>query len=309
VIRTARPREGPPSPPGDLSVRDRLLRAACLGSLCVGGGILVLTVGYLFRESGAASGLWGRLIDCFGGAWRPLATPPSLGMAHAWASTLLVTAIALAIALPLGLAIGLFLAEVAPPWLRQALTPAMELLAGIPAVVFGFFGAVTLVPLAEWVFDLPTGETLLGAGIVLSIMMLPFVASTSGEAFRAVYQEYREAAFALGVDAFYAFRRVILARSLPGLMAAAALGLARGLGETLAVLMLAGNTTEFPASAISRGQPLTALLATEVGETAVHSEKYHMLFTGALALMLMVLVVNLLIALLKKRLYRGLHAA
>jgi ABC-type phosphate transport system permease subunit len=73
--------------------------------------------------------------------------------------------------------------------------------------------------------------------------------------------------------------------------------------------MLAGNTTEFPASAISRGQPLTALLATEVGETAVHSDKYQMLFTGALALMLIVLVVNLLIALLKKRLYRGLHAA
>ena len=294
---------------GDLSVRDQLLRAACLASLFAGGGILVLTVGYLFRESGAASGLGSRLAVCFQGTWRPLATPPSLGMAHAWASTLVVTGIALAVALPLGLAIGLFLAEVAPLWLRRALTPAIELLAGIPAVVFGFFGAVTLVPLAEWLFDLPTGETLLGAGIVLSVMMLPFVASTSGEAFGAVYREYREAAFALGVDAFYAFRRVVLILAMPGLMAAAALGLARGLGETLAVLMLSGNTTEFPVSVISRGQPLTALLATEVGETAVHSAKYHMLFTGALALMLTVLAINLLIALLKKRLYRGLHAA
>lgn len=299
---------GSSGPPGDLSARDRLLRSACLLSLAVGGGTLFLTVGYLFRESGAAVGLWSRFVDCFRGTWRPLATPPSLGMAHAWASTLVVTGIALAIALPLGVAIGLFLAEVAPPWLRRALTPAMELLAGIPAVVFGFFGAVTLVPLAEWLFDLPTGETLLGAGIVLSVMMVPFVASTSGEAFRAVYREYREAAFSLGVDAFYAFRRVVLVRAMPGLMAAAALGLARGLGETLAVLMLSGNTTGFPASVISRGQPLTALLATEVGETAVHSAKYHMLFTGALALMLMVLLVNLLIALLKKRLYRGLHA-
>ena len=300
---------GPPVPRGGLSVRDRLLRSACLGSLVVGGGILFLTVGYLFLESGAASGLPSRLVDCFGGTWRPLATPPSLGMAHAWASTLVVTGIALAIALPLGVAIGLFLAEVAPPWLRRALTPAMELLAGIPAVVFGFFGAVTVVPLAEWLFDLPTGETLLGAGIVLSVMMLPFVASTSGEAFRAVYREYREATVSLGVDAFYAFRRVVLVRALPGLMAAAALGLARGLGETLAVLMLSGNTTAFPASVISRGQPLTALLATEVGETAVHSEKYRMLFTGAFALMLIVLAINFLIALLKKRRYRGLHAA
>jgi phosphate ABC transporter permease protein PstC len=298
-----------PVPHGELSGRDRLLRGACLGALCLGGGILALTVGYLFRESGAAAGLGARFLDCFRGTWRPLATPPSLGMAHAWASTLVVTGIGLLIALPLGLAIGLFLAEVAPAWLRRALTPAMELLAGIPAVVYGFFGAVTLVPLAEWLFDLPTGETLLGAGIVLSVMMLPFVASTSGEAFRAVYQEYREAVFALGVDAFYAFRQVILIRATPGLMAAAALGLARGLGETLAVLMLAGNTTEFPASVISRGQPLTALLATEVGETAVHSDKYQMLFTGALALMLIVLGINLLIALLKRRLYRGLHEA
>jgi ABC-type phosphate transport system permease subunit len=111
------------------------------------------------------------------------------------------------------------------------------------------------------------------------------------------------------VDQFYLFRRVILVRALPGLMAAAALGLARGLGETLAVLMLSGNTTAFPASLLSRGQPLTALLATEVGETAVGSPKYQMLFTGALSLMVAVLGVNLLISLFKRRLYRGLHAA
>jgi ABC-type phosphate transport system permease subunit len=91
-------------------------------------------------------------------------------------------------------------------------------------------------------------------------------------------------------------------------MAAASLGLARGLGETLAVLLMSGNTTAFPASILSRGQPLTALLATEVGETAVHSDKYRMLFTGALALMLIVLGVNLAVALLKARLHRGLHA-
>ena len=292
---------------GELSRRDSLTKALSALFLLLGIGILLLTVGFLFLESGAFTGLLQRVVDCFTGEWRPLATPPSLGLAHAWASTLVVTGIALCIALPLGYAIGIFTAEIAPPWFRNVLTPAMELLAGIPAVVFGFLGAVTIVPWTERFFELPTGETLLGAGIVLSVMMLPFIASTSGETFRAICREYREAALSLGVDSFYMFRRVILKRAATGLIAAASLGLARGLGETLAVLLLSGNTTAFPTSLLSRGQPMTALLATEIGETAVHSDKYHMLFTGALALMVIVLTLNLIVALLKKRLFRGLH--
>ncbi|MEK7392712.1 MAG: phosphate ABC transporter permease subunit PstC [Fibrobacterota bacterium] len=293
--------------PGLLSNRDVLFKGICLLFLGLGITALLLTVGFLFRESGAFSGLSTRLVDCFSGEWRPLATPPLLGLAHAWASTLTVTGIALGISLPLGYGIGIFIAEIAPAIFRNLLTPAMELLAGVPAVVFGFLGAMTIVPLTEVLFELPTGETLLGAGIVLSVMMLPFIASTSAETFRAISKEYREAVLSLGVDRFYMFRRVVMKRAVPGLIAAASLGLARGLGETLAVLLMSGNTTAYPTSVFSRGQPLTALLATEVGETAVHSDKYRMLFTGALALMVIVLALNLGVAFLKKRLHRGLH--
>lgn len=293
--------------PGLLSNRDILFKWICLLMLGLGITALLLTVGFLFRESGAFCDLFTRLVDCFSGEWRPLATPPLLGLAHAWASTLTVTGIALGISLPLGVGIGIFIAEIAPPFFRNLLTPAMELLAGVPAVVFGFLGAMTIVPLTEVLFELPTGETLLGAGIVLSVMMLPFIASTSAETFRAISKEYREAVLSLGVDRFYMFRRVVMKRAVPGLIAAASLGLARGLGETLAVLLMSGNTTAYPTSVFSRGQPLTALLATEVGETAVHSDKYRMLFTGALALMGIVLALNLGVAFLKKRLHRGLH--
>ena len=292
-----------------LSHRDRItgsFGAACLG---IGVCVLLLTVGYLFQQSGGWASLGSRMSLCFSGDWRPLATPPSLGMAHAWASTLIVNGIALAVSAPLGVAIGMFISGVAPRPLRALLTPALELLAGIPAVVFGFFGAVTIVPWMEAWFDLPTGETLLGAGLVLSMMMLPFIASTSGEALRAVVDEYRESVVSLGVDTLYMFRRVVLVRAMPGLVAAAALGLARGLGETLAVLMLSGNSSAFPESVLSRGQPLTALLATEIGETAAHSEKYRMLFTGAFALMVAVVLLNLLVSGLKKSLLRGEHAA
>ena len=290
-----------------LSVRDRIIRSLCLLFLVSGVGILALTVVYLFIESGFGEGFLHRILDCFTGEWRPLATPPKLGMAHAWVSTAMVTGIALAISFPIG--IGLFAAEIAPLMIRRLLTPALELLAGIPAVVYGFFGAVTLVKWFENVFQFSSGETLLGAGIVLSVMMLPFIASTSGEAFRAVFREYRESVLSLGVDQFTMLRRVILVRAFPGLIAAAALGLARGLGETLAVLMLSGNTTAFPESVLSRGQPITALLATEIGETAVGSDKYHMLFTGALFLMLLVLLLNLAISVLKRKIYTGLYAS
>jgi phosphate ABC transporter permease protein PstC len=298
-----------PSGHDSQSSRDRIVRFLCLLALISGVGILILTIVYLFIESGIGKGFLLRALDCFTGEWRPLATPPQLGMAHAWVSTAMITGIALAISLPIGFGIGLFTSEIAPPLVRRILTPALELLAGIPAVVYGFFGAVTLVKWFEVGFQLSSGETILGAGIVLSVMMLPFVASTSGEAFRAAFQEYRESVLALGVDQITMFRRVILIRAFPGLIAAAVLGLARGLGETLAVLMLSGNTTAFPDSLLSRGQPITALLATEIGETAVNSDKYHMLFTGALFLMLLVLMLNLAISILKKRVYRGLYAS
>ncbi len=290
---------------GEFSSRDIFARSLCGFFLAVGVGVLMLTVLYLLLESGPLPGIFSRALGCFIGQWRPLATPPQYGFAHAWAATIIVTGVALVISFPVGTGIGVFIAELAPPFIRRILGPALELLAGIPAVVYGFFGAVTLVPLMQRIFDLPTGETLLGAGIVLSIMMLPFIASTSGEAFRAAYRDYRESALSLGVDQWYLFRKVIIVRALPGLIAALALGFARGVGETLAVLMMAGNTAAFPTSLISRGQPLTALLATEIGETPVHSEKYRMLFTGAFLLMAVVLALNYSIAFLKGKLNRG----
>lgn len=289
------------------SRRDHIFEWLCFSFLALGIGILLTTLGFLFRESGAFQNLIERLVLCFTGGWKPLATPPELGLAHAWASTSMVTGIALAISLPMGYGIGIFLAELAPPFLRNLVTPALELLAGVPAVVFGFLGAMTIVPWSERLLDLPTGETLLGAGIVLAAMMLPFVASTSGETFRAIGAEYREAVLSLGVDRFHMFRRVVARKAVPGLMAAASLGIARGLGETLAVLMLSGNTSAPPESPLSRGQPLTALLATELGETAAHTDKYRMLFTGALALMLVVLALNIFVSFLRKRLQRNLH--
>ena len=295
-------------PVSSLSGRDRMLK--CLAQAALWGTLTVLglMVVFLLKETGLFQGLLPtRDLIRVGAPWSPLATPPSFGLGHAWVGSFLVTGISLVLAVPLGIGIGIFAVEIAPPAVARILQPALELLAGIPAVVYGFFGYVTFVKwFAGWSGQ-PTGESLLAAGLVLAIMILPFIASTSAEALRAVYQDYREAALGLGVTEGCLFRRIVLIKAMPGLAAAVALGLARALGETLAVLMLSGNTSAMPEGLLSRGQPLTALLATELGETAAGSPKYRMLFSAACLLLLAVLALNMVILALKRRFLEHLH--
>jgi len=291
-----------------LSPRDRLLKILGSFALALSLVALALMVVFLVKETGLLDGTFpGWSIFSLRTPWLPLATPPSFGFGHALVATLIVTGFSLALAVPLGIGIGIFAAELAPPWMGKVLQPALELLAGIPGVVYGFFGYVTFVRwFGDW-FNLATGETLMTAGLVLACMILPFIASTSAEALKVVYRDYREAVLGLGVTQGCLFRRVVLKKAFPGLAAAVALGLARALGETLAVLMLAGKTAAMPGGLLSRGQPLTALLATELGETAAGSPKYRTLFSAACLLLLAVAGLNALILLLKRRLLEQLH--
>lgn len=279
---------GPP-----LSGRDRAGWALCLGGVSLGVAFLVLTVAFVARESAATWRGAGALADFLWRApWSPLAQPPSLGVGHALRSTILVAGTSLAAAVPIGVGIGIFASEVAPRAVRAALQPALELLAGIPAVVYGFFGYVTVVRGLERGLGMASGECLLAAATILTLMVLPFIASTTAEALRAVPADLRDAAVALGSTRFHVIRRVVLRRALPGLFAAVALGLARALSETLAVLMLSGNSVAPPTTLLDRGQPITALLATELGESAVGSPKYAALYGAGLLLLLVVLAIN-----------------
>jgi phosphate transport system permease protein len=290
-------------------VSDPIVRAFCLMALCVGLTFLVLMIGFMWSESSLGNNFRINLFHFLAkDPWMPLAAPPFYGIVHAVLSTLVVSGLSLALAVPLGFGIGLFTAEVAPRPVQQVMQPALEMLAGIPSVVYGFFGYVTLVKSFEKWFEMPTGECLLIAGIILSIMILPFIASTAGEAFRSVSGELKDAAFSLGVTHLYASRRIVLRSALPGLFAAVALGMARALGETLAVLMLAGNSVAAPNSLLDRGQPLTALLATELGETAVNSAKYQALFASGFFLMVIVLGINILIWIMKRKVLQHSHA-
>jgi len=288
---------------------DGIARTFCLFCLLLGVLSLLLMFAYVVKESAIGNFFGNGFLNfLFVDPWSPLATPPSFGIVHALLSTILIAGLSLLVAVPLGIGIGLFIAEVAPVPVKRVLQPALEILAGIPAVVYGFFGYVTLVKNFEHWFDMPTGECILAAGLILGLMVLPFIASTAAESFRSVAHELRDTAYSLGVTRFYAVRRIIIKKALPGLFAAVALGLARALGETLAVLMLAGNSVAMPHSLLDRGQPVTALLATELGETALHSDKYHALYTSGLFLMALVLLINMIIWYLKRRVLEHAHA-
>lgn len=284
---------------GDLAAR-LIGRAALVLVVLVLAAILVLVLHESLPALAGALRANGILVS----DWAPLADPPRLGLWHAIVSTLMITVLALALAVPVGVGIGLFVAEIAPAWLRAVLRPCLELLAGIPSVVYGFFGYVTLVSWFERHGGMATGESLFAAGVILAVMVLPFVAGLSAESFAAVPRALREAAYSTGITRAHMIRRILVPVALPGLFAAVALGLARAVGETLAVLLLAGNSIAMPDSYLDRGQPLTALIATELPEAGVGSAKYHALYAAGLALMLLAVAVNLAVWQLKKRVLR-----
>jgi phosphate transport system permease protein len=280
-----------------------LMWSSTLGLLVIGGGSFLFISLFLVAEAYPAlfAGR-GLLAFFFIDPWAPLASPPTFGIIHSWISTLLITGLCLVLAVPVGLGIGLFLSDIAHTPVQMILRPAMDLLAGIPSVVYGFFGYVTLLPWFELHFNMATGESVLAAALILSVMVLPFVASTSAEAFRTVPHELREAALAQGVTRAHMIKKIVMVWAAPGVFAAMALGLARAIGETLAVLMLAGNSIATPGSLLDRGQPLTALITTELGEAGVNSEKYHALFAAGLTLMVVIILINAMIWTWKKRL-------
>jgi phosphate transport system permease protein len=278
---------------------DSLLRYGSLFALVVAVVVLALVVGDIVWESrippAGGTTLAGFLLF---DRWDPSGQPPLLGIGHAWMATLMVVSLAVALATPLAILIGIFLSEIAPPAARAVAEPTLQLLAGIPAVVYGFVGYATLVPLMErW---LPTGETILCAAVILALMVLPFIAANAAESFALVARELRYAGLSLGVSRWYTFSRITLRKAAPGVLAGVILGMGRGLGETLAVLMLSGNSPVFPDGLTSRGQPLTALIATDLGESAIHSERYHALFSAGLLLMATVITINVLVLQLKK---------
>lgn len=228
----------------------------------------------------------------FGKEWHPTSQPPRFGLIPLLAGSLLVTVGAIAISVPLGTICAIYIAEIAPGWVREFLKPLMELIAAIPSVVLGFIGLTVLVPFIKNLFDLPTGLSALAGAITLAFMALPTITSIAEDAITALPREYREASYALGANKLQTIFYVLLPAARLGILAATMLGVGRAIGETMAVLMVTGNAAVIPHSFLQPVRTLTATIAMEMGEVAKGSLHYGALFAIGLVLFVITFIVN-----------------
>lgn len=231
----------------------------------------------------------------FGTSWNPDAYgQPKYGIVPLFLGSLITTVIALLVAIPMGIAGAIFIAERLRGGIRVGVKMAVELFAGFPSVVIGFFGLIVLGPFLARLFNVSSGLCVLNAGLVLGLMSLPTIISVSEDALRVVPHSYREAAYALGASPWTTAIRVILPAARSGILAAVMLGFGRAVGETMAVLMVAGNAPIIPRSLFDPVRTITTTVAIELGESAFNSIHFFALFALGFVLFLIALGTNLI---------------
>lgn len=260
---------------------------------------LLLIIGFVFYK-----GLRPFIIEgysfwdfIFGTQWIPSAN--KYGILPMIVASLGATIGALLIGVPVGILTSIFIAEIAPKKIAKIMSGAVELLAGIPSVLYGVFGLAIIVPTIQEVFNLSKGQSLLAVIIVLAIMMLPTVITVSETAIRAVPNAYKEGSLALGASKTETIFKVIVPAAKSGIMTGVVLGIGRAIGETMAVILVAGNTPVIPSSIMDSVRPLTTNIALEMGYAfGTHQE---MLFATGVVLFTFILILNLVLSKLSNK--------
>jgi phosphate transport system permease protein len=225
--------------------------------------------------------------------WQPVSERPKYSLLPLLAGTLKVTIIAVLIAIPLAVLAALYTAEFAPAWAREVIKPAIEILAGIPSVVVGFFCLMVLAGWLQSVFGWTFRLNAMTAGIGLSLAVIPIVYTVCEDAFSSVPQTYREGSIAMGASSWQTAARVVLPAAMPGVLAACVLGFGRAIGETMIVLMASGNAAILSFSPTDSIRTFSATIAAELGEVVVGSPHYHVLFFIGAFLFLITFAINL----------------
>ena len=237
-----------------------------------------------------------------GKEWLPTATPaPLFGVLPLVLGTLLVSIVALIIALPFGLGVAIYLSELAGEKQKKIMKPIIELLAGIPSVVYGFFGLVVLAPLMQKSFNLPVGETALTGSIILAIMALPTIISVAEDAMSNTPRAMREASLALGATQWQTIYRVVIPYAKSGISTAVVLGIGRAIGETMAVLMVTGNAALMPQSLLDSTRTITATIAAELGEAPSGGAHYQALFLLGCILFVFTMIISIVAEIISKK--------
>ena len=227
-------------------------------------------------------------------AWRPTSKNPTYGALALIAGTASVTGFAMLVSVPFSIGAAIYIGEFATGRTREWLKILVELLAAIPSVVWGFIGLSIMSPMIIQVFNVPVGLNVLNAGLILGLMAAPIMTTIAEDALKAVPDAYREASEALGATRWQTIFKVVLPAAKKGLVAAILLGVGRGFGETMAVLMASGHSIHLPTSPFDSVRALTATIAAELGETAAGSDHYRALFTLGILLFVVTFVINLL---------------
>jgi phosphate transport system permease protein len=256
-------------------------------------GIVILIFAFLLRE-GVPAAFEVPLGNLLGTRWYP--TLDLFGVVPLVLGSILVTVVAVAVALPLGVATAVFVREVAPGWVREILKPLIEVMAGIPSVVLGFFGMTLFAPVIHEYLGTPTGLTAFTGAFILAYMALPTIISVAEDALDTVPKSYRDASLAMGATRWQTIWRVVVPAASSGIVTAVMLGMGRAIGETMLVMMVTGNAARMPLTLDSLFRPVrttTATIAAEMGEVAQGSVHYHVLFAIGITLFVLTFLINL----------------
>ncbi|HIF9148391.1 TPA: phosphate ABC transporter permease subunit PstC [Photobacterium damselae] len=266
----------------ELFFKNLFLLSAAIGILSL------VTIGYfIFREGFAAFAHSGVTGIVFGQDWLP---PALYGIAPMIVASLASTFGAVLIGVPIALLTAVFIAEVAPKPVANIVRPMIELLAGIPSVVYGFFGLVIIVPMIQDLFNVPAGNSILAGIIVLTIMILPTVIAVSETSIRAVPRTYKEGSLALGASHMFTIFRLLIPAARSGIMTGVILGIARALGETMAIIMVMGNSPAMPRGVLDSARTLTANIAIEMSyATGIHASA---LYATGIVLLVFIMILN-----------------
>ncbi|UCF13345.1 MAG: phosphate ABC transporter permease subunit PstC [Thermoplasmatales archaeon] len=284
------------------NIKDKAIKKILLGFGLTAVIFIILILVFLLIE-GLPFFFEGDGLDFFtGDVWDPSSpNTPRYGILPMVLGTFLVTLGAIVIAVPIGIGCSIYLAEIAHPKIRETLKPIIEILAGIPSVVYGFFALVILSTWIDKIFNSTTRLNALTGSIMLAVMMLPIIISLSEDAIRSVPREMKEASLALGLTKWDTIRGVVVPAALSGITAAVILGVARAIGETMTVLMATGNAPVISFDMLSSMRTMTATIAIEMGEVPFGSTHYHSLFAIGIVLFAITFIVNFIADRVMKR--------
>jgi len=285
-----------------LRLRERLIEAllfaAALSAVAITAAIVVILV----RESATFFAHVPLREFLTGSEWTPLFENPKYGIAPLVAGTLTTSLVALLVAVPLGTVMAIYLSEFARPRVREVVKPLLELISGVPTVVFGYFALLFITPMLQKLIPGLPGFNMLGPGIVIGIMIVPYISSLSEDAMRAVPMHLREASYAMGASRFQTAVRVVTPAALSGIVASYILGISRAVGETMVVAIAAGQQPTLTFDPTQAAATITAFIVqVAMGDLPHGSIGYQSIFAAGLTLFAMTLVLNLIGHWVRKR--------